>query len=287
MMLKGGPPPARRSAAMRRPATQRAALEHAGQRKAAPRRRRAGRGPWARAGRARRRSSRARRRSADRRRDASAPRRRDRRARSTPVSTNRPPLRYSARPVRPSMSIDLDARRLERLDQRIASHCDNLCSGTRPSLASPRRIAGCRQQSPSGMPSIDQPVRPDRAERLEQQLEDRRRGQRCPFGARGEHVVEAAGPRRIGGREQVRAAPAPARRAGGARRRGRRGRPADCPRRPGSRGQRLGVKRGQGRAVDAQRRRGSAKRRRPRTCAGSRPPAPPSGRRSCRSPRRR
>ena len=206
-----------------------AAFEHAGQREVGFGRRRAGRGPAAPAGRAGRRSSPARRRSADRRPGASrAGVVRDRRGASTPVSTNRPPLRYSARPVRPSMSITSMPGRLERLDQRISQPLrelvqrDEAVAGV---VAADRRVPPAIAERDA----VDhQPVRPDRAERLEQQLEDRRGGQAAALGAGGEHVVEAARARPSG--RTGPAAPAPARRAGGAGRRGRRGRAADCPR---------------------------------------------------------
>ena len=70
---------------------------------------------------------------------------------STPVSSSRPPLRYSGRPVSASSPRTVDAGPLERLEQRVASATATAC-GTAPARRQARRraTAGWRQQSPSG-----------------------------------------------------------------------------------------------------------------------------------------
>ena len=99
------------------------------------------------------------------------------RRRSTPASTNRPPLRYSARPVRPSMSVTVMPDHLQRLDQRIGEPLRQLVDRHEAvgGVVAPDR------GMPPGVAERDaaerQPARPDRPEMLEQRFEDARRRQ--------------------------------------------------------------------------------------------------------------
>ena len=208
------------------------------------------------------------------------------RRRSTPVSTNSPPLRYSARPVRPSMSVTSMPAPLQRLDQRIGEPCESLWSGTRPSVASSRRIAGWRQRiaerrrrRASAGPARSARDASSSASRIA------RRRQRAVLGAARRDSRRA----RRGARDpRARTGPArprPPRRGGAAARRGLRGRPADCPASLEAARELLGVELQQPLGVGAQRIGGIGREaRRPRTCAGSRPRALRSARRRCRSP---
>ena len=124
---------------------------------------------------------------------------------STPMSTNSPPLRYSARPVKSLARRHPDARVLERLDQRVAQPLRQFVqrhvAACRPSPAQ-RRM---RPTVPERHAAEGRPARPDRTQRLEQGFEDRggrqRRRARC---ARSQCIEQAAGPRRIRDRKQIR-----------------------------------------------------------------------------------
>ena len=112
--------------------------------------RRAARGSAARCGRAARPSARAIRPPAASRPDWDGSRLRGSRSASTPVSRNSPPLRYSARPVRPSMSVTVDAGPFQRLDQRIGQ---------------PLRQLVERHEAVGGVVALDRGMAPGVAER--------------------------------------------------------------------------------------------------------------------------
>src|SRR3569833_3225864 len=72
---------------------------------------------------------------------------------STPISTNKPPLRYSANPVNPPTSTTRTDAFSNGSINEYASHCESLCSGTKRSTGRSPRSPGWGQQSPSGTPS--------------------------------------------------------------------------------------------------------------------------------------
>ena len=97
---------------------------------------------------------------------------------------NSPPLRYSARPVRPSMSRHLDAGRLQRLDAASRRATAKACaaaparSSRRPSVM--RRVAPAVAQRHA---AELQARRPDGPQVAQQLGEDDRRGDRAAPGA--------------------------------------------------------------------------------------------------------
>ena len=62
-------------------------------------------------------------------------------------------MRYSASPVSPSRSVTAIPVHSSGSISEYASHCESLCSGISPSVASPRFSCGWRQQSPNATPS--------------------------------------------------------------------------------------------------------------------------------------
>ena len=211
---------------------------------------------------------------------ASRPRR-DRAARSTPVSTNRPPLRYSARP---GQAVDVghrDAGRLQRLDQRIGEPLRQLVQRHEPArrvVASTRRDAASSRRAATP-PSV-QSRRPDRArDGRSSAARIARRGKRAAFGLRRQMVEQPAGPRPSAraNTSGLAATAAPSRRSSAARpsspTSGLPARDLEAAR------ERLAGQRRQRRGVGPQRvGRVGRERAGARTCRGSRAPAPRSGR---------
>ena len=158
------------------------------------------------------------------------------RSTSTPVSSNRPPLRYSGRPV--SASTSGDARRRPTRTARAANRrATATACGTAPSRADRGLVPRARRR-----------VAPDIAERdAAEPLAASARSRRGRRAARAGCVPRATARRAVArvsrsnraARARLAAehvgARRPARRpAGAAARRGHRGRPADCPARPGT-----------------------------------------------------
>ena len=88
----------------------------------------------------------------------------DRAARARPMSTNSPPLRYSGRPVSPSMSVTAKPAHSQRLDQRIGQPLRQLVERHEARRGVVGSISGWRQESPRSTPPSVDAARPDRAE---------------------------------------------------------------------------------------------------------------------------
>jgi hypothetical protein len=73
---------------------------------------------------------------------------------STPVSSSRPPLRYSGRPVSLSRPRTFTPDQWNGSSSEYVSHCDSLWNGTQPSDGPSPRTAAWRQTSPSGTPPM-------------------------------------------------------------------------------------------------------------------------------------
>ena len=115
------------------------------------------------------------------------------RSRSTPVSSSRPPLRYSGSPVSASRPRHRHAGPLERFQQRVGQPLRQLVE-RHPARVSPGpATAGCGQQSPSGRSPMVLSANqiPDRRyQKLGQDVVCGDRGGRRP----AQHVEQAAGP---------------------------------------------------------------------------------------------
>ncbi len=126
-------------------------------------------------------------------------------ASSTPPSTNRPPLRYSANPVRPSILTHLDAGALQRLDQRIGHPLRQLVQWHQAAC----RVVGHQRRMPPAIAERDalerDARRPDRP-KLHQELRQDGCGLDAAIaGLRNEMIEQAAGPRGVLDREDTQA----------------------------------------------------------------------------------
>ncbi len=114
---------------------------------------------------------------------------------STPVSSRRPPLRYSGKPVSSSRPVTVMPAHSNGSNSEYASHCDNLWNGTQPAVGPAPPAYGCRHASPSGTPSSVLPVSQIAGKTVEQRPQDRRRGNRSALSVARERIEQRARPR--------------------------------------------------------------------------------------------
>ena len=148
---------------------------------------------------------------------------------STPMSTNKPPLRYSAKPVRPSISVTRTPGALKRFDQRIGEPLRELVQ------RHVTRTTACGQQSPRETPSrlgrFSQ-IGPSASSTASRMTGAANVSPRRP---RAQRIVQSAGPRYVAQCEQGTAAHRSSDPGDSANARGPPGQSAGCARSPGTR----------------------------------------------------